>query len=164
MSNSYRLAESDRATVSTQPQLQMPQVWARERRMQTVSWYIHAVSMWLIRVTFMLFYRALFWVDRAFRKVWWIVMALLFVQVCISLALLITICGNLKNFYDIRKGTSIRFSHTVPMLMWSRQEIATLPRFMIIHSRLRRLFVPSMSFPTFWVQSSPISAIINSTY
>ncbi len=56
---------------------------------------------WLVKLTFLLFYRIIFDINRNFRKAWWAVLVFVFVTYWITVAGVLTQCGPAQYSFNI---------------------------------------------------------------
>lgn len=58
-------------------------------------------TLWLVKATFLLFYRQIFWIDGPFRKGWWAVTFFIIVTYWATLAGVLIRCGSVENVFSI---------------------------------------------------------------
>ena len=77
-------------------------IWARDKKYQYALVSMFLVSVWFVKLTFMLFYRQLFKINAVFMRVWWATLAFVLLSWVISFVLtILTSCGgNAGTMYD----------------------------------------------------------------
>lgn len=62
-------------------------------------------TLWLVKATFLLLYREIFWINKSFRKAWWAVTSFIFITYWVTVAGALTQCGPVQNSFSI--GTQL---------------------------------------------------------
>ena len=96
----YRVNAIENGQVQTPPPEVLEALLSLYRNLQLAESLLIWTELWLIKLTFMLFYRLLFEVSSTFMTLWWSMLIFLFVTYWIPIAGALTLCGTPWNFLN----------------------------------------------------------------
>lgn len=81
------------------------ELYIRFRRRSDAIALLFFTSTWLVKVTFLLYYRSIFQINKNFRRAWWVVLGFVFVTYWVTFAGVLTQCGPAKNSFNLKECT-----------------------------------------------------------
>lgn len=79
-------------------------LYARFQHRAIAVTILSCTTLWLVKATFLLFYRQIFWIDEPFRKAWWAVTFFIIITYWATVAGVLVRCGSVENIFSIGKS------------------------------------------------------------
>lgn len=97
--NVYYFIQVERELVRPPSQRELLELYIRDWKLQYTTTVLWLATTWLVKLSFLLFYRDLFRVDRNFMRAWWAVLTVIFLTwwTCIAGTVWVMNCGSLKD-------------------------------------------------------------------
>ncbi|MCJ1475159.1 hypothetical protein MMC13_003819 [Lambiella insularis] len=108
----------------------------------TSNFFLYS-TFWLVKFSFLMFYRHLFDISTAFRRAWWVVLAFTFVTLWVPLGGLFGVCAGATTVADftycngVNAQRSQRLEYTCAIIVVSDLAIMALPLWMLKGLKLR---------------------------
>ncbi len=99
----YYITAIDRQLVPNPDRAAFVELYIRFRRRSDAIALLFFTSTWLVKLTFLLYYRSIFKISKNFRKAWWAVTIFVFITYWVTVAAVLTQCGPAKNSFSLGK-------------------------------------------------------------
>lgn len=97
-----------------QPSQQMfVEIYVRFKKRSNGIALLFFTSTWLVKISFLLFYRGIFEINKNFRRAWWAVLTFVFVTYWVTVAGVLTQCGPTQNSYSLGRRANRKGSRTL---------------------------------------------------
>ena len=103
--DTYFLPGGGRGLAQPPSQGAMLEIWLHDRRYADAGQYLFFIVTWLVKLSYLLFYRTLFGVSNLFMKVWWAITIVVFLAFWVCIAGIMTLCGKPADSYNIRESS-----------------------------------------------------------